>query len=116
MLKDTSRAQTFPYIYRGQVEDIDDPKKLGRVRVRVPGAHGDNSQTPSGILPWARPITLSPISHGRGSVNLPDKGDIVWVFFEGGNKRFPLYFGGTYGYLNYQTKPDCPTCIKPAPT
>ena len=85
----------FPSIYRGIVEDNVDPNNLGRCKIRVPSVHGELSY-PVNILPWARPIVLSPVKKCRGSVNLPDIGDIVWVFFEGSDKEFPVYFGGTY--------------------
>lgn len=82
-------------LYRGIVEDNADPEKLGRCKVRVPSIHGTLTY-PVDILPWARPLALTPIKQGRGSVNIPDIGDIVWVLFEGANKQFPIYFGGTY--------------------
>ena len=83
-----------PSIYRGKVISNDDPMKLGRCKIRVPSVNSDNSTI--NTLPWARPIVLSPVSKGRGSVSIPDVGDIVWVMFEGANKQFPIYFGGTY--------------------
>lgn len=86
----------FPSIYRGVVENNIDPEGLGRCKIRVPAIHGELTY-PSDILPWARPIVLSPVKAQRGSVNLPDIGDIVWVFFEGSNREFPVYLGGTYG-------------------
>lgn len=86
-------SREYPYLYRGIVESNEDPQKLGRCRVRVTSVHG-NSDT--SLIQWARPIVTSTVSSNRGSVNIPDEGDIVWVFFEGGNKRFPVYLGGTY--------------------
>ena len=87
--------KSYPSIYRGVIEDNKDPKNLGRCKIRVPSVHGELTY-PIDILPWARPIVLSPIKKSRGSVNLPDVGDIVWVLFEGSDKDFPVYFGGTY--------------------
>lgn len=87
--------RTYPSLYRGIVEDNKDPKSLGRCKVRVPSVHGSLSY-PIDILPWARPLVLSPVSENKGSVNIPDVGDIVWVLFEGADKEFPIYFGGTY--------------------
>lgn len=108
-------AEEFPKLYRGIVEDNKDPKKLGRCRVRVPSIHG-SLDFKTDLLPWARPITQTPVSHGRGSVILPDKGDVVWVMFESGDKEYPVYFGGTYGYITDETAPDCPTCRTTAST
>lgn len=85
----------YPCLYRGVVEDNIDPEHLGRCKIRVPSVHGSLNY-PVRMLPWARPLVLSPVKNERGSVNLPDKGDIVWVLFEGANKEFPIYLGGTY--------------------
>jgi len=93
-------SRQCPSLYRGIVESIEDPENLGRCKIRVPSIHGELTY-PIDILPWARPLVLSPVGKDdsgkvRGSVNLPDKGDIVWVFFEGAVKEFPVYLGGTY--------------------
>ena len=41
----------------GVVEDRQDPKKLGRVRVRCLGYHSENiSDLPTSDLPWAHPM------------------------------------------------------------
>jgi len=98
-------TRTYSSIYRGIVEDNIDPENLGRCKIRVPSVHGELTY-PVEILPWARPIVLSPISKERGSVHIPDKGDIVWVFFEGANRDFPVYIGGTYGIGDIEIKND----------
>lgn len=85
----------YTSIYRGIVEDNVDSEGLGRCKIRVPSVHGELTY-PIDILPWARPLVLTPVKSGRGSVNLPDVGDVVWVFFEGADKEFPVYVGGTY--------------------
>lgn len=85
----------YPSLYRGIVEDNRDPENLGRCKIRVPSVHGELTY-PIDILPWARPLTLYHVSKGKGSVNLPDIGDIVWILFEGSDREFPVYFGGTY--------------------
>ena len=91
----TAYKNYHPALHRGVVEDNKDPEGLGRCKVRVPSVHGELTY-PIDILPWARPLVLSPVHAKRGSVNIPDIGDIVWVLFEGANRDFPIYFGGTY--------------------
>ena len=91
----TAYERFFPSLYRGIVEKNIDPENLGRCRVRVPAIHGKLNYSVDS-LPWARPISNYPIKEGRGNVIIPDKGDIVWVLFEGGDRNFPIYFGGTY--------------------
>lgn len=88
-------SREFPSLYRGVVEDNQDPENLGRCKIRVPSVHGALTY-PIDMLPWARPIVLSPLNEKRGSANLPDIGDIVWVLFEGSDRDAPVYLGGTY--------------------
>ena len=43
--------------WQGVVEDVHDPMKIGRVRVRVVGYHNPNKEDlPTNDLPWALPI------------------------------------------------------------
>ena len=55
-MKDFVGKEGF-YWWHGVVEDVNDPLKLGRCRVRVFGYHTDNLQElPTPDLPWAHPI------------------------------------------------------------
>lgn len=58
---------TFNGIYRGLVEDNDDPLDAGRVKVRIFGIH-DTEKTPIDKLPWAYPA-LSLYWSGGYNVN-----------------------------------------------
>lgn len=95
-MKKSNYTRTYPYLYRGVVEQNVDPRNLGRCKIRVPSIHGELLY-PADALPWARPISNSAVRRLKGSVNVPDVGDIVWVMFEGAEKEFPVYIGGTYG-------------------
>ena len=64
--------------YIGTVEDNNDPKKLGRVRVRVMDIF-DN--IPVEDITWASPWKDL---NGNG-VNIPEKGKVVTVIFDNGN-------------------------------
>jgi hypothetical protein len=90
----------FNSIYRGVVEDNKDPLKAGRVRVRIWGVHNKkkNESSKEGIsidsLPWAEPaypIFEGSIS-GVGLWSVPVQGTHVFVFFENGDYRRPIYF------------------------
>ncbi|WP_404370550.1 phage baseplate assembly protein V [Corallococcus coralloides] len=70
--------------YAGEVTDNDDAQKLGRVRVRVPSIFQDSASV------WARPCFTS------GHFFVPPVGAKVWVEFEAGDTRYPLWVGTWY--------------------
>lgn len=77
--------------YRGFVVDNNDPKNYGRLKVNVPDIHGDS--TPN---LWAWPAsTYSGV--GYGAQVIPQENDMVWVKFEHGNTRRPLWSHGHHG-------------------
>lgn len=86
----------------GRVEDIKDPERLGRVRVRVQNVHTDNTaNVPINQLPWAvliMPVT-SPSLNGVGiSPTGIEVGTTVIGFFLDGNEcNYPVIAGTIYG-------------------
>ena len=82
----------------GVVEDRNDPKFLGRVRVRCLGLHTDNlEKLPTADLPWAHPmnpITSATIS-GVGQTPLgPVEGTwVVGFFSDGAESQTPIIMG-----------------------
>lgn len=71
--------------YRGTATALDDPEKLGRVRVRVPAVLGDAEL-------WALPCV--PYAGKDVGVWLPPPvGASVWVEFEGGDPSRPIWVG-----------------------
>jgi hypothetical protein len=64
--------------HRGIVADNVDPEKLGRLKVRVEAAYGEQ---PAEHLPWAWPCFLSGGSEDCGFFAVPEKGACVWVEF-----------------------------------
>lgn len=72
----------------GIVEDLDDPEKLGRVRVRFP--HLDDQ-----VSHWARLVSAG-AGAGRGSFFRPEPGDEVMVSFVHGDTRRPVVLGGVW--------------------
>jgi hypothetical protein len=71
-------------IYEGIVEDNEDPKKLGRLKVSVPKVYGKY------ISGWAAGKGLM-LGRDAGVMVLPSKGEAVWVSFEGGDPRYPVW-------------------------
>lgn len=95
--------------WHGVVEDVNDPLKLGRVRVRVLGWHTDDKTDfgiPTGDLPWAQvmqPITSAAMSGlGRSPTGVLQGSWVIGFFLDGLNAQQPLVLG-TYGGIQ---KPD----------
>lgn len=71
-------------IYKATVKDVDDPKKQGRMRLKIPSVHGDN------LSAWAKPI--SPMFLWFP----PEEEDEVYVRFIEGNTNRPVIIGQWY--------------------
>lgn len=81
-------------LYRGVVEDVNDPTENKRYRVRVLNVHREG--IPVNSLPWAELCVIG----GKGFGDLPhyEVGDLVRVMFENGDRRFPIIMGGWLSY------------------
>jgi uncharacterized protein involved in type VI secretion and phage assembly len=78
-------------MYLGHVTSRDDPERLGRVRVCVPGVLEPESE-------WAWPLgTVGGGSKNRGAFFVPAVGAEVAVFFAHGDIDSPFYLSGHYG-------------------
>jgi phage baseplate assembly protein gpV len=77
-------------IYRGEVIDIDDPEKRGRIKIKVPQISGEVP-----INYWAESAGIYAGSD-YGVINLPEKKEKVWVQFEGGNPNYPIWMHGYF--------------------
>ena len=93
----------------GVVEDVDDPLKLGSVRVRIIGIHPfevdgkpDTNLIPTDKLPWAQ-VSLPPT--GAKSTSGPRAGDWVWGFFQDGEfAQIPVILGVYPGIHSQQAQ------------
>jgi len=97
----TSGAGRLPSIACGRVDNVDDPLRLGRVRVRFEWLG------PLYVSAWAR--TVQPgAGSGRGNLFLPEVGDEVLVAFDRGDPDHPYVLGSLY---NSFARPDPPAAI-----
>lgn len=93
----------------GVVEDREDPKQLGRVRVRVHNMHTDNkSLLPTDLLPWAT-VVMSPTSAGIKEVGISPTGLMVGstvfgFFMDGEQSQMPMVLGTIAGIPNNDTE------------
>jgi LAS superfamily LD-carboxypeptidase LdcB len=91
MYVDSSRT------YIGIVEDNNDPKKLGRCRIRVIDIF---DEIPVQDIPWASPWKDL---NGNG-FNVPEKGKILTVIFDSGNIYKPEYVYAEHYNINLENK------------
>ncbi len=103
----------YPGIFRGEVVDNDDSKTgsphLGRIKVRVPQIYGDIDDVD---LPWA--IPCFPYAGRKEDdydiitqefFGLPGIDSTVWVMFEAGDPKSPVWMGSWYGERKAQFSP-----------
>lgn len=79
----------------GVVEDIDDPLKLGRARVRIFGYHTDDKKAiPTVELPWAHPLqdigSASISGIGKSPTGLVTGSHVFGFFRDGVNAQQPV--------------------------
>lgn len=83
--------------YKGIVSDRKDPDNLGRLKLKVPDVYGDDTYDY-----WSIPLGLFS-GKNIGFFAIPNEGDNVWVTFENGDPRFPLW---TYGWWGEKHRPE----------
>lgn len=83
--------------YIGVVENNNDPQKIGRCQIRVMDVY---ENIPIKDLPWAAPWK----DLNGNQFNIPDKGKVVTVVFENGNKNNPEYISSDHYNINLEKK------------
>lgn len=73
----------FYGVYRGIVQETNDPLNLKRIKMQVPQILG------TAVTGWAWGVQPSIAS----ALVVPEPGTGVWVMFEGGDPNFPLWLG-----------------------
>lgn len=84
--------QRYYSLYRAKVVDNKDPKKQGRIKVIVPALFGKTE-----LPQWALPRDFRSTAKDGGEFFPPEIDDFVFIEFEGGDPKFPVYSGGWYG-------------------
>lgn len=83
--------------YIGIVEDNEDPKKIGRCRIRVVDIF---DLIPVDDIPWASPWK----DLNGNACNIPEKGKILTVVFDSGNIYKPEYIYSDHFNINLENK------------
>jgi uncharacterized protein involved in type VI secretion and phage assembly len=78
--------------HEGFVVDTADPKRIGRIRARVPAVLGEDVDTG-----WALPCVPAGGGKDRGMLFLPQVGDTVWIEFAAGDVSRPIWVGTFWG-------------------
>lgn len=73
--------------YRGLVFDNKDPQNQARIRITCPTIYKDSPDY------WAYPYGM-PAGKDYGFYTIPSIGDPVWIMFEGGDPRKPIWTHG----------------------
>ena len=84
-LENTGMYYSF---YRAWVYDRDDPENLQRLKLIIPQVSGNQAYDY-----WAFPKGVY-YGKNHGSQLIPQKGDMVWVEFEGGRPEIPVWSQG----------------------
>jgi len=94
-------------MYRGVVENNNDPKKLGRAQVRIFGLHTENNENSSEVfnfiktseLPWAEIMggTAFGLISGVGVSSVLRNGTWVWVILQDDDPNLPIVIGTIIG-------------------
>jgi hypothetical protein len=93
--------------WTGVVEDINDPVKAGRVKVRIHGIHNeDREKLPSKELPWAdimMPVTTAANSGvGRSPTGMLPGTWVAGIFLDGADCQRPLVMGTLPGVHRFR--------------
>ena len=76
--------------YKGFCFSNEDPEKLMRLKVSVPQIYGDDVPD---TWAWSKGV---PSGEQQGFTLLPNKGDCIWISFENGDPRYPIW---EYGWF-----------------
>lgn len=79
-------------VYRAQVIDNKDPKKLGRIKIIVPSIFGETE-----LPDWVQAKDFRVTGLKYGEFYPPRVGDWVFVEFLEGDTQYPIYSGGWIG-------------------
>lgn len=91
MLKNAYKVDLQGTSWIGEVVDIEDTLKIGRVKIKV---YGLFDEIPTADIPWAYPgnNTTGGSVTGGGFFSVPKKGALVSVKFDQGNLYHPEYY------------------------
>jgi hypothetical protein len=97
--------------YRAFVVQNDDPKHLGRLRLRIPSVLG-----PDVVSGWAMPCAPYGGAANQGFFFIPEEKAGVWVEFESGLLEYPVWVGTFWCQPGGETEVPAPAKSQTPPT
>ena len=99
--KEVNMLTQSKVLYKGVIEDNNDPLQIGRVRVRVLGIHsGDTGEVPTDTLPWCpvlKSLDFGGFQSGMGISSVPTQGSWVALIAESNDMNSFIVIGGLSG-------------------
>ena len=88
-------SKVYPGFWDGTVVSVKAPttEPHGSVQVRIPDIHGNVTEVPDNVLPWAWPNFMF-AGPNCGLMGVPPVTAIVNLIFKHGNPKYPLWIGG----------------------
>lgn len=93
-------------LYRAVVSNVNDPEKMGRIKVVIPELLGDKAEST-----WCMPCIPVCYDDG-GDFCLPKLKETVWIAFEGGSINKPVYLGNWWSPNQTPCKKDYNTKVR----
>ena len=93
----------IPFCLEARVASNEDPLKIGRVRVVIPGMFTQDSPSP-----WVRPITVGSANFKNGIYWVPYVGSDVIVFPVNGDIADLVYLGSSWRYSESEQQAQTP--------
>lgn len=99
--------QNDKFLYKGIIEDNNDPLQMARYRIRILGIHSQNTTlVPTNTLPWA--VSINPLvfgfDQGVGISSVAQVNTWVWCTFDNNDVNSPIILGTIVGGSDINSK------------
>jgi hypothetical protein len=103
-VKEVKKTQLDEQRFFGKVVDNADPKKLGRVKIRVLELFDSEDRIPTSKLPWAVKEDNQFLGKNSKQFCVPSIGTYVSLYFSKGDIYSPIYCGELQSQDNYDVE------------
>jgi phage baseplate assembly protein gpV len=103
-IKEVKKTELGEQQFVGKVVVNNDPKKLGRIKIRVTELFGTAVQIPDENLPWACKMDGHFLGNGSKEFSVPSIGTFVFLYFSKGDIYSPVYTGEVQSKNNFDSE------------